>query len=103
MCIKYYNNFIIFSYEDEDIGKFSNLHQCTFKNIKWLVVSHELTTTYVKATISRLKPQVLNYRNYKKFDERIFLTNIQQEYIECKSSDETENYEHFLQKAKNCN
>ena len=32
-----------------------------------------------------------------------FLTNIQQEYFECKSSDETENYEHFLQKAKNCN
>lgn len=41
----------------------------------------------MKATIFRLKP------NYKKF-----VSDIQREHFECKSTDVNENYEHFVQK-----
>lgn len=47
----------------------------------------------MKATIFRLKPKVINYRNYKKF-----VSDIQREHFECKSTDVNENYEHFVQK-----
>ena len=52
----------------------------------------------MKATICRLKPKVISYRNYKTFDERNFLSDIQQEHFECKSSDVNENYDNFVQK-----
>ena len=37
----------------------------------------KLITTCMKANISRLKPKVINFHNYKKFDERSFLTGRQ--------------------------
>ena len=52
----------------------------------------------MKANISRLKPKVINYRNYQIFDEQNFLSDIQQKYFECKSIDLNENYENFVQK-----
>ena len=52
----------------------------------------------MKATTSRLKPKVINYRKYKTFDEQNFLSDIQQKHFECKSSDANENYENFEQK-----
>ena len=52
----------------------------------------------MKATIFRLKSNVTNYRNYKKINERNFLSDIQQEHFECKSSDVNENYGNFVQK-----
>ena len=58
----------------------------------------KLITTCMRATISRLKPNVINYHNYKKFNERNFLSDIQQEHFECKSSDVNENYENYVQK-----
>ena len=57
---------------------------------------HKLATTCMETTISHLKLKVINYRNYKKFDERNFLSDIQ--YFEFKSSDVNENYENFVQK-----
>ena len=59
---------------------------------------HKIITTCMKATICRLKPKVISYRNYKTFDERNFLSDIQQEHFECKSSDVNENYDNFVQK-----
>ena len=52
----------------------------------------------MKATISHLKPKAINYHNYKKFDEQNFLSDIQQEHFECKSSDVNESYENFVEK-----
>ena len=52
----------------------------------------------MKATISCLKPKIINYWNYKKFDNQNFSSDIQQEHFECKSSDVNENYENFVQK-----
>ena len=54
----------------------------------------------MKVIISRLTPKVIQYRNYKKFDERNFLSDIQHEHFECKLSDLNENYEYFVQKLK---
>ena len=51
---------------------------------------HKLITC-MKVTISHLKPKVINYCNYKKFDEQNFLSDIQQEHFKCKSSDVNEN------------
>ena len=62
---------------------------------------HKLITTCMKAIISRLTPKVIHYRNYKKFDERNFLSDIHQEHFECKSSDLNENWI-FCTKTKNC-
>ena len=56
---------------------------------------HEPIATSLKATICRLKPKVINYRNYKKFHERNFLSDIHQEHFECNSCDVNENYENF--------
>ena len=39
-----------------------------------------------------------NYRNYKKLDERNFLSAIQQDQFECKSCDVNKTYENFVQK-----
>ena len=43
---------------------------------------HKLMATCMKATISHLKPKVIDYYNYKKFDERNFFSGIQQEHFE---------------------
>ena len=52
----------------------------------------------MKATISHLKPKVIDYYNHKKFDERNFFSGIQREHFERKSCDTSENYENFVQK-----
>ena len=52
----------------------------------------------MKVTISGLKPKVINYRNYKKFDECSLLSNIKEEHFKCKSCDVNEDYENFVQK-----
>ena len=59
---------------------------------------HKLVTTCMKATISRLKPKVINYRDYKKSDEWNLLSDIQQKHFECKSTDVYQNYEKFVLK-----
>ena len=38
---------------------------------------HKLISTFLKSHFARLRPKVINYRNYKKFDENIFLNNLQ--------------------------
>ena len=38
---------------------------------------HKLISTFLKSHFARLKPKVITYRNYKKFDENIFLNNLQ--------------------------
>ena len=59
---------------------------------------HKLMATCMKATISHLKPKVIDYYNHKKFDERNFFSGIQREHFERKSCDTSENYENFVQK-----
>ena len=38
---------------------------------------HKLISTFLKSHFARLRPKVITYRNYKKFDENIFLNNLQ--------------------------
>ena len=40
---------ILFSYKDKDIGRFSNLHQCTFKDIHWEKAPSNETPTLSKS------------------------------------------------------
>ena len=38
---------------------------------------HKLISTFFKSKAPRLKPNVIFYRNYKKFDEKSFLDDLQ--------------------------
>ena len=38
---------------------------------------HKLISTFFKSHFTRLKPKVITYRNYKKFDENVFLNDLQ--------------------------
>ena len=38
---------------------------------------HKLTSTFFKSHFKRLRLKVITYRNYKKFDENVFLNDLQ--------------------------
>ena len=38
---------------------------------------HKLIWTFLKSHFTRLRPKVITYRNYKKFDENVFLNDLQ--------------------------
>ena len=38
---------------------------------------HKLISTFFKSHFTRLRPKVITYRNYKKFDENVFLNDLQ--------------------------
>ena len=38
---------------------------------------HKLILTFFKSNLTRLRPKVITYRNYKKFDENVFLKDLQ--------------------------
>ena len=63
---------------------------------------HKLIGTCMKATISRSKSKVINYSNYKKFDVRIFLSDIQQKHFECNSSDVSRTYSRKIMMLFRC-
>ena len=37
---------------------------------------HKLISTFFKSHFTRLRPKVITYRNYKKFDENVFLNDL---------------------------
>ena len=37
---------------------------------------HRLITTFMKSHFSRLKPKIIHYRNFKRFDEQKFIVDV---------------------------
>ena len=62
---------------------------------------HELISTFFKSKASRLKPKVIFYRNYKKFDAKSFLDDLRKKNFSMPSNDPNVNYkfitENFLE------
>ena len=57
---------------------------------------HKLITTCMKATVSRIKPKVIRYRNYKNFDEINFLCDIKESFdFENESAIASKSYGNF--------
>ena len=65
-----------------------------------LIDYHKLISTFFKSKAPRLKPKVIFYRNYKKFDEKSFLYDLQNKNFSMSSNDTNVNYksitENFL-------
>ena len=53
---------------------------------------HKLVTVFFKCSYSRLKPKVVTYRNYKKFDEQEFLNDLNSSNVSLKPDDPNQNY-----------
>ena len=62
---------------------------------------HKSISTFLKPKTPRLKPKVIFYRNYKKFDEKSFLHDLQNKNFSMCSNDPNANYkpitENFLE------
>ena len=62
---------------------------------------HKLISTFFKSKVPKLKPKVIFYRNYKKFDEKSFLHYLQNKNFSMSSNDPNVNYksitENFLE------
>ena len=62
---------------------------------------HKPISTFFKSKAPRLKPKVIFYRNNKKFDEKSFLDDLQNESFSMSSNDPNVNYksitENFLE------
>ena len=53
---------------------------------------HMLISSFFKSHYSRLKPKVINYRNYKKFNESDFLRDLENKEFLMNSDDVSDNY-----------
>ena len=53
---------------------------------------HRLITTFMKSHCSRLKPKIVYYRNFKRFDERKLIVDIKNADFSFKIHDPNENY-----------
>ena len=53
---------------------------------------HKLITTFMRSFVSRLKPKIIFFRNYKKFDETKFLADLKNTNFSFTSADPNENY-----------
>ena len=53
---------------------------------------HKLTSTFMRSFVSRLKPKIIFFRNYKKFDETKFLSDLKNTNFSFTSADPNENY-----------
>ena len=62
---------------------------------------HKLISTFFKSKVPKMKPKVIFYRNYKKFDEKSFLHDLQNKNFSMSSNDPNVNYksitENFLE------
>ena len=56
---------------------------------------HKMITTFFKLHFSRLRPKVITYRNYKKFDEEKFLNDLKEKNIKIDEKDPKQNYQSF--------
>ena len=68
---------------------FPLVHEC---NSKGLNNYHRLITTLIKSHFSRLKPKIIHYRNFKRFDEQKFIADVKNADFFFKSDDPNENY-----------
>ena len=59
---------------------------------------HKMITTFFKLHFSRIRPKVIKYRNYKKFDEDKFLNDLKEANIRVDEKDPDQNYQ-FLTKT----
>ena len=53
---------------------------------------HKLISSFMKSFVSRLKPKIIFFRNYKKFDETKFLSDLRNTNFSFTSADPNENY-----------
>ena len=53
---------------------------------------HKLISTFMRSFVSRLKPKIIFFRNYKKFDETKFLADLKNTNFSFTSADPNENY-----------
>ena len=53
---------------------------------------HKLITTFMRSFVSRLKPKIIFFRNYKKFEETKFLADLKNTNFSFTSADPNENY-----------
>ena len=56
---------------------------------------HKLITTFFKTNFSRLRPEVLSYRNYKNFNESKFLNDLNKTIITFDNENPNQNYNVF--------
>ena len=64
----------------------------TYTTETCLIDYHNLISTFFKSKASKLKPKVIFYRNYKKFDEKSFLHDLQNKNFSMSSNDPNINY-----------
>ena len=53
---------------------------------------HRLIATFMKSYISRLKPKIIHYRNFKIFDEQKFIVNVKNADFSFETDDPDVNY-----------
>ena len=53
---------------------------------------HRLITTFIKSHFSRLKPKIIHYRNFKRFDEQKFIADVKNADFSFETDDPNENY-----------
>ena len=53
---------------------------------------HRLITLFMKSHFSRLKPKIIHYRNFKRFDEQKFIDDIKNADFSFETDDPNENY-----------
>ena len=67
-----------------------------------LIGNHKLISTFFKSKTPKLKPKVIFYRSYKKFDEKSFSDDLQNKNFSISSNDPNVNYqsitENFLER-----
>ena len=53
---------------------------------------HRLITTFIKSHFSRLKPKIIHYCNFKRFDEQKFIADVKNADFSFETDDPNENY-----------
>ena len=58
---------------------------------------HKLISTFFKSHYTRLKPKIIYYRNYKNFNEELFLKDLENSNLSANSDNPHENYTNLSQ------
>ena len=53
---------------------------------------HRLITTFIKSHFSRLKPKIIHYRNFQRFDEQKFIADVKNADFSFETDDPNESY-----------
>ena len=62
---------------------------------------HRMTVTMMKATFEKVQPKVVNYRDYKYFENCRYRTNLLSELSKVNIEENEERLNYFLNKCKN--